>query len=185
MRRIWYVVALLLFVAGLYGLHFVSPVTPRPAPQALELRFPGSSAAQGTVVVPRTGEHAIWASGGPTRDAGRCQVTAPSGTAAPVTAAPLPVEWVVPEEDDAAYTWIATFEADRPGTYGLRCDPDPEAPGAAYTVTRRPAVGPAVGFGMAGGIAVLAAVALAVTTVARRRRRAGPGQAGVSGLPGR
>ena len=89
MRRLWYVVALALLVAGLYGLHFVSPITPMSDPEALEVRFPGSYLA----------------------------------------------------------------------------------PGAGYNVTKRPAVGPAIGLGVAGGVTVLAAVALAIVTFARRRRR--------------
>ncbi|MEU8611559.1 hypothetical protein AB0C29_26585 [Actinoplanes sp. NPDC048791] len=176
MRKIWYAVALLLLGAGLFGLSHASPSTPRPEPEALEVRFPGASAAPGTVVVRRAGAHAIWASGDPAPDANRCQVTAPSGQAVPVSAASRRVVWVVRAEDDAAYTWIATFEAAQAGSYGLRCTPDPEAPGAAYQVTERPAVGPAIGLGVASGVAVLAAVMLALTTFARRRRRVAAGK---------
>lgn len=176
MRKIWYVVALLLLVAGFFGLRHVSASTPRPEPEALEVRFPGSSAAPGTVVVRHAGEHAIWASGDPAPDANRCRVTAPSGPAVPVSAASTRVVWEVRAEDDAAYTWIATVEAAQPGTYGLRCTPDPEAPGAAYHVTERPAGGPAIGLGVAGGVAVLTAVVLALATFARRRRRAVAGR---------
>ncbi|MEU8236322.1 hypothetical protein AB0C12_42590 [Actinoplanes sp. NPDC048967] len=170
MRKIWYVMALVLLVAGLLGLSQLSPLTPRPEPEALEVRFPGSSAGPGTVAVRHAGEHAIWASGDPARDADRCAVTAPSGQAVPVSAASRRVVWAVRAEDDAAYTWIASFEAAQTGSYGLRCTPDPEAPGAAYHVTERPAVGPALGLGVAGGAAVVAAVVLGFTTFVRRRR---------------
>jgi hypothetical protein len=184
-RRSWYVVALVLLLAGLYGLNSVSPITQAPDAVALEMRFPGTTAAQGTVVVQQAGEHAIWASGGPERDANRCRITAPSGPAVPVTAAPARVVWEIASEDDAVYTWIAGFSAARPGTYGIQCSPDPEAPGAAYHVTKRPAIGPAVARGAAGGVAVLAAAALALTIFLRRRRRAAAAAAASTGSVGR
>jgi hypothetical protein len=173
-RRVPYVVALILLAAGLYGLHFVSPITRTSGAEPLELRFPGSAAAPGTVVVRQAGDYAIWASGDPERDANRCRITAPSGAAVPVTAASMHAVWVVASEDDAVYTWIARFAAAQPGAYGIRCGIGPEAPGAAYHVTEPPAVGPAIGRGVAGGAAVLAAVALAVATFVRRRRRSAP-----------
>ena len=172
MRRFWYVVALVLLLAGLYGLNSVSPLTQAPDAVPLEVRFPSPTSAQGTVVVQQAGEHAIWSSGNPESDANRCRITAPAGPAVPVTAAPARVVWEIPGEDDAVYTWIAGFDAAQPGTYGIQCSTDPQAPGAAYHVTKSPAIGPAVARGVAGGVAVLIAVALALTTFLRRRRRA-------------
>ena len=171
MHRIWYVVALALLATGLYGLHFVAPITQGSDAETLEVRFPGSYAAPGTVVVREAGEYAIWASGGPERDASRCRVTAPAGAAVPVTVASTRVLWTVAEEDDAVYTWVAGFPATQPGTYGLQCRPDPAAPGATYSVTERPDTGPAIRRAVAGGVGVLLAVALAAATVLRRRRR--------------
>ncbi len=171
MRRIWYVVAFVLLAAGLYGLLPALSATRVSDPKALELRFPGSATAAGTVGVQRAGEHAIWASGSPDPDAGRCRITAPSGPAVPVTAPSKRVDWVVAGEDDAVYTWIATFEAAQPGLYGIQCSSDPKAPGASYYVTERPDVASTTGRTVAGTAGVLLAVALAVVTFVRRRRR--------------
>ena len=52
-----------------------------------------------------------------------------------VTAAKEHVDWVNHGEDDAVYTWIASFDAPTAGTYSIRCRPDPQAPGAAYLVS--------------------------------------------------
>ena len=172
MHRYWYAVALVLLAAGLYGLHFLAPISLSSDPAALELRFPGVNTAPGTVAVPRSGEYAIWAAGDPEPDADRCRITAPSGTAVPVTEAARRVLWEVASEDDAVYTWIVGFRAAGPGSYGIRCGLDPAAPGASYTVTGRPDTGPAVRRGVAGAAGVLAALVLATVTFLRRRRAA-------------
>ena len=172
MHRRWYAVALALLAAGLYGLQFLAPIRPDVDPEALTLRFPGSNAVPGTIEVPRSGDYAIWASGDPERDANRCRITTPAGTAVPVTAPARRVLWEVASEDDAVYTWIAGFRAAEPGSYGIRCSPDPAAPGAAYTITGPPGTGPAMRRGVAGAAGVLAALVLATVTFARRRRAA-------------
>jgi len=75
------------------------------------------------------------AHGGPPVDAGRCAVGAPSGEPITVTAPKKRVDWVNRGENDAVYTWIASFDAPTAGPYSIRCRPDPKAPGAAYVVS--------------------------------------------------
>jgi hypothetical protein len=130
--RVWYAIAVVLLVAGVAG---VILLVRQSDPHLVEVRFPGSYEATGTIAVEHAGPHAIWADGGPPVDAGRCVVKAPSGEAVSVIKPDRHVDWVNRGEDDAVYTWIASFDAPTAGTYSIRCRPDPKAPGAAYLVS--------------------------------------------------
>ena len=132
MARVWHAIAAVILVAAVAG---VVSVARRPNVHLVEVRFPGSYEATGTIAVEHPGLHAIWAGGEPAADATRCAISAPPGKAVSVTTAGRHVEWVNRGEDDAVYTWIASFDAPTAGTYTIRCRPDPNAPGAAYLVS--------------------------------------------------
>jgi hypothetical protein len=135
--RVWYAIAAVLLVAGVAGTVLMVRRFPEN-PRLVEVRFPGSYEATGTIAVTHAGPYAIWADGGPSVDADRCAVHTPSRENVIVTAPKRRANWTNHAEDDAVYTWIASFDAPTAGTYTIRCRPDPNAPGAAYLVSERP-----------------------------------------------
>lgn len=168
--RLWYLIALALLVLGVAGV-LNYPPDPHPDPTFVTVRFEGAATAPGTITVRTPGEHAIWATGDPRPDSGRCRVFAPDLTPIALDEPSVTVRWVSKAEDDAVYTRVATFEAASVGSYGIVCSPDPAAPGASISVSEKPDLRLSVSLVAAGVVALVASVALFVVTLVRARRR--------------
>src|SRR6185312_15086054 len=78
--RVWYAIAAILLVAGVAGTVLMVRRFPED-PRLVEVRFPGSYEATGTIAVTHAGPYAIWADGGPPVDANRCILKKPDGAA--------------------------------------------------------------------------------------------------------
>jgi hypothetical protein len=156
-----------LLLLGLGAGPFGYPLSPQSDPASVDVRFPGSYAAPGTVTVVDPGAYALWESG--TTGGDRCAITGPGGEVVAVGEPGLTVRWE-PDGEDAidTYTQVGTFDAPRAGDHGISCTID-DAPGTAFAVTRKPGTGLALAVLVGGVVAILAGIAVVVVAFLRRR----------------